>query len=149
MEHKNLKRQEIKELLNKRSGLFGLAGIESNDIRDIIAARKNGNRLADTALRTFAYRIKKYIGAYTSALGGLDAIVFTAGIRINAPSVRELVCLNLERLGIVIDTEKNMAENHCIREIQGRRSRVNILVIPTNEEKEIALEVKKLLFTGK
>ncbi|HEA66508.1 MAG TPA: acetate kinase [Desulfobacterales bacterium] len=149
IEHKKLEPQQVRELLNKQSGLFGLAGIGSSDLRDIFAARENGNQLADTAIRTFVYRIKKYLGAYTAALGGLDTIIFTAGIGENAPLVRKMVCQNLEELGIVIDSEKNAAGNQTIREIQHKDSRVNILVIPTNEEKEIALQVIKLLFTEK
>ena len=88
MEHKNLNSGQIGELLNKQSGLLGLAGVGSSDLRDILAAGQNGNQQADTAIYAFVYRIKKYIGAYTAAMGGLNAIVFTAGIGENSAFVR-------------------------------------------------------------
>lgn len=142
MEHKHMGPEEVNDLLNKKSGLLGLADVGSSDLRDIMAARAKGNRQADTAVRTFCYRIKKYIGAYAAAMGGLDVIVFTAGIGENSPPVRELVCQGLEDrtrgLGVVVDHAKNAAGNGKLCAIHGDESRVKVLVVPTNEEKEIA-----------
>ena len=145
MEHKQLDPRQISDLLNKQSGLLGLAEIGSSDLRDIFEASESGNRQTEVAVDVFTYRIKKYIGAYAFALGGIDAVVFTAGIGENSPGIRERVCSGLDGLGIVIDTEKNVAENPAEREIQHSDSRVKILVIPTNEEKQIALQTLKLL----
>jgi acetate kinase len=145
MEHKQLDPRQINDLLNKQSGLLGLAGIGSSDLRDIFEASESGNGQTDTALNVFAYRIKKYIGAYAFALGGIDAVVFTAGIGENSPGIRDMVCRGLEGLGIVMDTKKNDAGNLAEREIQHNDSQVKILVIPTNEEKQIALQTLELL----
>ncbi len=146
MEHKQLDPRQINDLLNKQSGLLGLAGIGSSDLRDIFEASESGNQQTNTAIGVFTYRIKKYIGAYAFALGGIDAVVFTAGIGENSPGIREMVCWGLEGLGIVMDTEKNVAGNLAEREIQHNDSRVKILVIPTNEEKQIALQTLELLY---
>jgi acetate kinase len=140
MEHKDLDPRQISRLLNKQSGLFGLAGIGSSDLRDIFQASETGNRQAESAIDVFTYRIKKYIGAFAFALGGIDAVIFTAGIGENSPAIRERVCKGLEGLGIVMDPEKNIAENLAEKEIQHDNSRVKILVIPTHEEKQIALQ---------
>ena len=145
MENKQLDPGQISDLLNKQSGLLGLAGIGSSDLRDIFAASKSGNRQTESAVDVFAYRIKKYIGAFTFALGGIDAVVFTAGIGENSPEIRERVCRGMEGLGIVIDTKKNVAGNLAEREIQRNDSQVKILVIPTNEEKQIALQTLEVL----
>ena len=145
MEHKQLDSAQINHLLNKQSGLLGLAGVGSSDLRDIFQASEKGNRQADQAIEIFTYRIKKYIGAYTFALGGIDALVFTAGIGENSPLIRELACQGLENLGIIIDPEKNAAINATCGEIQGDQSKVKVLVIPTDEEKEIALQTLELL----
>ena len=96
-------------------------------------------------IRVFVYRIKKYIGAYAFAMGGLDTIVFTAGIGENSSLIREWTCKGLERLGIQIDLDRNNAPNRGIREIHGRDSQVQVLVVPTDEEKEIALQTLELM----
>jgi acetate kinase len=145
MSHKKLDPRQVNDLLNKESGLLGLAETGSSDLRDIFEAREAGNRQADTALAVFTYRIRKYIGAYAFALGGVDSIVFTAGIGENAPLIREMVCRGLDRLGIVLDKEKNNAALRYAAEIQHIHSKVKILVIPTNEEKEIAGQTVALL----
>ena len=147
MEHKNLNFRQINELLNKQSGLLGLAGAGSSDLRDIFTASKKGNQQADTAISAFVYRIKKYIGAYTAAMGGLNAIVFTAGIGENSALIRELVCSGLEGLGIVLDLDKNARANRKSCQVQSDQSRVKILVVPTNEERAIALQTMQLLQT--
>jgi len=146
MEHKQLDPRQINELLNKQSGLLGLAGIGSNDMRDIFQACEKGNCQADMAVKVFTYRIKKYIGAYTFALGGIDAVVFTAGIGENSPSIRELVCQGLKNMGIIIDPQKNATATKTCREIQSEESPVKVLVIPTDEEREIALQTLELLY---
>jgi acetate kinase len=149
MEHKHMGPEEVNDLLNKKSGLLGLADVGSSDLRDIMAARAKGNRQADAAVRTFCYRIKKYIGAYAAAMGGLEVIVFTAGIGENSPPVRELVCEGLgdrrRGLGIAIDPGKNATANGKLGAIHSDESRVKVLVVPTNEEKEIANQTVEVL----
>lgn len=140
MEHKQLDVEQINHLLNKQSGLLGLADIGSNDLRDILSARKEGHQQAELALNTFIYRIKKYIGAYTAAMGGLDVIVFTAGIGENSAEVRDMVCAGLEDIGIILDQKKNAAADGKCCQIQHDRSRVKIMVIPTDEERAIAAQ---------
>ena len=124
-------------LLNKHSGLWGLSGI-SSDAREIIEEANAGNDRAFLALEVMTYRIKKYIGAYTAAMGGVDAIVFTAGIGENAPIVRKMACENLGYLGIEIDEERNESAVGVETEISSDRSKVRVFCIPTNEELVIA-----------
>ncbi len=148
MGRKQIEPQEIDHILNSQSGLLGLAEIGSSDMRDILAARSEGNRLADSAVRSFCYRIKKYLGAYAAAMGGLDVLVFTAGIGQHCPLVRRLVCEGLEGLnglGIVLDVKKNEDHANLPAAIHADHSVVKILVIATNEEKEIAQEVMRVL----
>ncbi len=131
--------------LNKKCGVFGVSGV-SSDFRDLIAAKEAGNDRARLALDMFSYSCKKYVGAYMAALGGLDAIVFTAGIGENTPTVRRDVLAGMEAFGIELDDEKNFAKNDgSIREISKASSRVKVLVIPTNEELVIARETAALL----
>jgi len=134
---------EVNALLNKHSGLVGISGV-SSDMREIIREMKNGNMRAKLAFDVFCYRVKKYIGAYTAVMGGVDAIVFTAGIGENSPDVRKSVCEGLEFLGIKIDDEKN---NSPEREkiITTDDSPVKALVIPTNEELVIALDTAEIV----
>lgn len=129
---------QIEELLNCKSGLLGLSGIGSGDMRDLEAAVKAGNQRAELAIHVFAYRVKKYIGAYAFVLGGLDAVVFTAGIGENSPLVRRLICEGLEAMGIVIDLDRNASHFENNGEIQHATSDVRLFVIPTDEESEIA-----------
>jgi acetate kinase len=135
--------EEINRMLQKESGLKGLTGF--SDLREIEAAANEGNQDCWNALRLTAYRIQKYIGAYTAALNGLDAIVFTAGIGENSATMRTLVCENLDFLGISIHSDKNNLRSKEIREIQQEGNRVKILVVPTNEELEIARQSFELL----
>ncbi len=131
--------------LNKKCGVLGVSGV-SSDFRDLAAAKDAGNDRARLALDMFAYSCKKYIGAYMAALGGLDVIVFTAGIGENTPDVRRDVVSGLEAFGIELDEKKNNFKNDgAIHEIQKASSRVKILVIPTNEELVIARETAALL----
>lgn len=135
--------EEVKEVLNKESGMLGLTGF--NDLRDIQSKAEKGNKDCQLALDMNAYRIKKYIGAYTAAMNGLDALIFTAGIGENSCLIRRLACLDMDYLGIELDLVKNEKKSSLLREINTDSSKVKILVIPTNEELEIAKQVYKLL----
>ncbi|GAA4272315.1 acetate kinase [Aquimarina gracilis] len=127
---------QVNDLLQKESGMLGLTGY--SDLRDIESEAEKGDADCRLALKMNAYRIKKFIGAYASVLNGLDAIVFTAGIGENSDVIRELVCEDQEFLGIELDKEKNAIRSKDIRDISKSSSKVRILVIPTNEELEIA-----------
>jgi acetate kinase len=134
---------EVSELLNKKSGMQGLTGL--SDMRDIRKAILSGDKNAALASDMYAYRIKKYIGAYTAVLNGLDAIVFTAGVGENAADIRARVCRNMEWFGIHLDEEKNEALTGSVRKISNDSSEVKILVIATNEELEIVKQCYELL----
>jgi acetate kinase len=127
---------QVSNLLNKRSGMLGLTG--QSDMRDITAAIEQGDENARLAYDLYAYHIKKYIGAYTAVLNGLDAIIFTAGVGENDEKVREMVCQDLDYLGIYLNTNQNKVRTKGINEISTADSKVKILVVPTNEELEIA-----------
>ncbi|MGF2410909.1 acetate/propionate family kinase [Ferruginibacter sp.] len=135
--------KEVSELLNKKSGMQGLTGL--SDMRDIRKAIEEGDEQAELASELYAYRIKKYIGAYAAALNGLDAIVFTAGVGENAADIRRRVCTNMQFLGINLDEAKNDIRSAEIRAINTANSPVKILVIPTNEELEIVKQCYNLL----
>ena len=128
--------EEVNALLSKKSGMLGLTG--HRDLRDIEAKAKTGNKECILALEMNAYRIKKYIGAYAAAMNGLDAVVFTAGIGENSSTLRSLVCTDMDYLGITLDPAKNESKSSNIREIGSTEAKVKILVVPTNEELEIA-----------
>jgi acetate kinase len=144
MAREELSLHEANTLLNKHSGMQGISGV-SSDMRDIIAESQKGNTIAQLALDIYCYRIRKYIGAYAAAMGGLDALVFTAGIGENSPVVRKKCCENLEFLGIQIDDEKNEEAIRVETEIQTDDSSVKVLCIPTNEELVIALDTKRII----
>jgi len=135
--------KDIDRLLNKESGVKGLCGI--NDMREVEDRAAAGEESSKTALDVYSYRIKKYIGAYYAALGRVDAIVFTAGIGENSPNIRGMCCEGLEDMGILLDAVKNEKRSKKNRDISSPESRVKILVIPTNEEKRIARETKRVL----
>ncbi|MBW1901382.1 MAG: acetate/propionate family kinase, partial [Deltaproteobacteria bacterium] len=141
--HLKMSLDEIDELLNKESGLKGICG--TNDMREVLEKRETGDERAEIALDIYAYRIKKYIGAYFAVLGGLHGLIFTGGIGENAPVVRELCCRGLGRLGIEIDEGKNNAAGKGVREINSPDRGVKILVVPTNEELKIAQETKMVI----
>ncbi len=130
-------------LLNKESGLKGICG--ENDMRTISEAAEQGDSQAKLALSIFCYRLKKYIGAYMAALGGVDCIVFTGGIGENSAIVRQMSCQGMERLGLILDREKNSIRQKEILEIQASDSPVTILVIPTDEEYEIASQTLQVI----
>ncbi|UQD56780.1 acetate/propionate family kinase [Flavobacterium sp. K5-23] len=134
---------EVYNMLQKESGMLGLTGY--SDLRDIEAHAEKGNANCQLALAMNAYRIKKYIGSYTAVMNGLDAIVFTAGVGENSSYVRKLVCTDMEYFGIELDNEKNEIRSKEIREINLPESKTKVLVIPTNEEIEIAKQVYNLL----
>ncbi|WP_158829209.1 acetate/propionate family kinase [Mucilaginibacter lacusdianchii] len=135
--------EQVSNLLNKRSGMLGLTG--QSDMRDITQAIEQGDENAKLAYDLYAYRIKKYIGAYTAVLNGLDAIIFTAGVGENDAKVREMVCADLSYLGIELDAAKNQTRSKEINEISTASSRVKVLVVPTNEELEIARQCYELM----
>ncbi len=131
---------------NKKSGMIGISGV-SSDFRDIRGAADNGNHRAQLALDIFAYSVKKYVGSYTAALGGIDCLVFTAGVGENDGLIRSKVCKGLEYLGIQIDKEKNeQGNNGQIRDLSKEGSKVKVLVIPTNEELVIARDTISVAF---
>jgi acetate kinase len=127
---------QISTLLQKESGMLGLTGY--SDLRDIQTEAEKGNSDCQLALEMNAYRIKKYIGSYAAVLNGLDAIVFTAGIGENSSVIREMACRDLDFLGIELNLDKNNQRSQDIRAINTEASKVKILVVPTNEELEIA-----------
>lgn len=143
MEKENLDIDGINEVLNKKSGVFGVSGV-SSDFRDLDAASKEGNKRAQAALKMFSYGIKKYIGAYCAAMGGTDAVVFTAGVGENDGAMRAAIVDGLEFLGIKIDAEKNKLRGEAI-DISAEGASVRTLVIPTDEEMMIATETERLV----
>ena len=134
---------EIEMILNKESGLKGICGV--NDMREIQNRAQGGDAQAELALDMFCYRVKKYIGSYYAALGSLDVIVFTGGIGENSAVVRSRSCEGLSGLGISLDERRNNAAAGGIREIQAGESRVRILVVPTDEELEIAQQTVEVI----
>ena len=134
---------DVTTMLNKQSGMLGLTGF--SDLRDIQSNAEKGDQDCQLALAMNAYRIKKFIGSYAAALNGLDAIIFTAGIGENSSYIRKLVCTDMEFFGIELDDVKNEIRSKEIREINLPQSKTKILVIPTNEEIEIANQVYDLL----
>jgi acetate kinase len=136
MEKENMNAQQIDDYLNRRSGILGISGL-SSDFRDLESAANRGDDRSQLAIDVFAYKVKKYIGGYVAAMGGVDAIVFTAGLGENSPFMRDKICNGLEYLGTRVDPELNQVRGKE-REISVRRARVKIFVIPTNEELVIA-----------
>ena len=136
---------EASTLLNKHSGLIGISG-ESSDMREILAAVKDNQQRAKWAFEIFAYRIKKYIGAYTAAMGGLDGLIFTGGIGENSYEVRKEVCKDLSFLGIELDESKNQNSEDLISK---DNSKVAVMRIATNEELVIALDTARLVAENK
>jgi acetate kinase len=134
---------EVSTMLNKHSGLVGISG-ESSDMREIEQAVSEGDKKATYAFNVFTYRIKKYIGAYASAMGGLDTVVFTGGIGENSTNVRRDVCENMDFLGIKLDPELNKnPKGEAI--ISSKDSKIKVLRIPTNEELVIAMDTEEIV----
>lgn len=135
---------EIMSILNKKSGMYGLSGYLSSDSRDLHAACEEGKPEGIRTVKAFCYRVAKYIGAYTAAMNGVDAVCFTAGIGENSPETREAVCEYLGYLGISIDKEQNKKRGEDVV-ISTADSKVKVMVIPTNEELAIARETAALV----
>ena len=144
MSREELSLHEGNTLLNKHSGLAGISGV-SSDMREVIAASNGGNANATLALDVYCYRLKKYIGAYVAALGGLDGLIFTAGVGENSPVVRALTCRGMDYFGISIDVLKNDSATGKETDISGPEARVRTLVIPTNEELVIAKDTERIV----
>ena len=134
---------EVMTILNKKSGVYALSGGVSSDFRDLEAGAAEGNEKCQLALDKFAYEVKKYIGAYAAALGGLDVLVFTAGVGENGVLMRSMICQGLEFLGVKLDPEKNKLRGDE-RIISAEDSKVTVWVIPTNEELMIAQDTAEL-----
>ena len=142
MEKENVGSQAISTIVNKYGGILGISGI-SSDMREIDDAIQSGNERAALALKTYNYRIKKYIGSYAAALGGLDILVFTGGVGENQWRVRAAVCEDMEFAGIKLDEDKNKNIRGVDAVISAEDSRVKVVVIPTDEELMIALDTLK------
>lgn len=143
MEHEGYTLEQLSTLLNKQSGLLGIGG--SSDMRDIRKLITLGDEAAILAVKLYAYRIKKFIGSYTAVLNGIDAIIFTAGVGENDVDMRKAVCEELDYLGISLDETKNTGYSGQATDISVAEAKVRILVIPTNEEFEIANQCFSLI----
>ncbi|HPE89880.1 MAG TPA: acetate kinase [Spirochaetia bacterium] len=139
--------QDLTTMINKKSGLLGLSGI-SNDLRDLEAAAEKGNRNAIEALDVYAHRVRQYIGAYMAELVKVDAIVFTGGVGQHGVKMRERICHRLENIGIMMDYEANRDDGSGEGAVSQPYSPTAILVIPTNEELQIAMDAYGILFAG-
>ena len=142
MTQNDLSIDEMMTVLNKKSGVLGISGV-SSDFRDLDNAAAEGNDRAQLALDKFAYEVKKYIGAYIAAMGGVDVLTFTAGVGENSSSMRASICEGLECFGIKLDPEKNKGRGEI--EISADDSDVRIFIIPTNEELMIARDTLALV----
>ena len=147
MEKEDLELDQTNNLLNKHSGLLGISGI-GNDMRELEKAAGEGHTRAQLAIEVFCYRIRKYIGAYTAALGGVDHIIFTAGIGQNSAQIRRKSCQGLEFLGIEFSEERNQALNRKEGLITADDSRAKVWIIPTNEELVIARDTMLCVSNG-
>ncbi|OIP04960.1 MAG: acetate kinase [Bacteroidetes bacterium CG2_30_32_10] len=145
MKKQNLNLDQANDLINKKSGVLGISGI-SYDMRDVEdAAWKNSNKRALLALQMYYYRVRKYIGAYAAAMGGLDLLIFTGGIGENGFETREKICENLEFIGVNIDKEKNHGLRAKLELISKPESKVKVMVVPTNEELVIAQDTLRIV----
>ena len=144
MEKLDMSPHEMSDFLNKKSGVLGITGI-SSDMRDVEAAANEGNERAVLALKMYAYRVKKYIGSYAAAMGGVDAVVFTAGVGENQTGLRADICRGLEFLGIEIDEAVNATARGREAVISSPSSRVKVVVVPTDEEIVIARDTQALV----
>jgi len=143
VEQKGYTIEEVDKILNKESGMYGITG--KTDMREIESCVVNGDPISKLSYDMYTYRIKQFIGNYAAAMNGLDAIVFTAGVGENDTCVREMVCKDMEYFGFSIDDAKNSVRSGEIREINKEDSRTKVLVIPTNEELEIAKQSLELM----
>jgi acetate kinase len=139
MEKEEIDYSSLNTLLNKHSGLLGISGI-SSDMREIESAAAEGDERASLSLKMYNYRVKKYIGAYAAAMGGVDIIVFTGGVGENGYEIRENICRDLDFIGIDFDRQKNEGVRGKELVISKKGSKVTVIVVPTNEELVIATE---------
>jgi acetate kinase len=144
MEKEEIDFASLNTLINKHSGMLGISGV-SSDMREIEAAAAQGNERAILALKMYDYRIKKYIGAYAAAMGGVDILVFTGGVGENAWVTRENICADLEFMGIIFDRDKNKGVLSKEVIISSDKSKTTIVIIPTNEEFVIASDTKEIV----
>lgn len=144
MKHENFTPDQMSDLLNKKSGFLGMSG-KTSDSRDLIAAAQEGSERAQIAIDMFRYEIKKYIGSYAAAMGGLDAIIFTGGIGENSDDLRAEVCEGLEFIGVQIDDAKNTELNHEEGRISVDDGKVQVWIVPTNEELLIARDTRDII----
>ena len=142
-EKENLNIQQMNDVLNKKSGLQGISGV-SSDMRDLETAANEGNERAKLALNMFSYRVKKYVGAYAAAMGGVDVILFTGGIGENGSAVREAVCKNMEYMGVKLDEKINAGLRSKDTVISTADSRVKVMLVTTDEELVIATDTYNL-----
>jgi acetate kinase len=142
-EKENLSPQDINRICNKESGVLGVSGV-SNDNRDVAEAAQNGNERAQLAIDMQRYQILKFVGSYIAAMNGVDAIAFTGGIGENDAALRKYVCENLTYLGAEIDDDKNSIRGKEVK-ISTENSKVNIYIIPTNEELAIARDTLQII----
>jgi len=147
IEKEELSLANVHALLNKHSGLLGLSGY-AGDMRDLLAEAEQGDRRCNEAVDVFCYRAKKYIGSYMAALNGADALIFTGGIGENSPTIRAKIVQDLEYLGLEIDQKKNN-EIEGFGPIHSEQSKVEIYVVPTNEELVIAIDAAKIAIASK
>ena len=147
LEERGYSSKDLSTLVNKKSGLLGLSGI-SNDLRDLEGAVDIGNMDAVEALEVYAHRVRKYIGAYSAELFKVDGLVFTGGIGQHGVRMRERICHRLENIGSVMDYARNEASGHKEGIVSTPYSPTTILVIPTNEELQIAIDVADIVFPG-
>lgn len=142
MDKEGMGTEQVNSFLNKKCGVMGISGV-SSDFRAIEEAAEQGNNRASLAMEMFAYRVRKYIGAYAAAMGGVDAVVFTAGLGENSPSMRASICQDLEFMGIEIDQAKNNVRGKEV-DVSTAQAKVRVLLIPTNEELMIARDTVEL-----
>ena len=142
MQKKGLDAAGVDKYMNKECGVLGVSGV-SSDFRDLEDAAAKGNERAQLALDMFCYQVKRYVGAYAAAMGGVDAIVFTAGVGENDIHTRQQVCAGLEILGVKLDADRNNVRGK-VTEISAADSKVKVFLIPTNEELAIAQDTLRL-----
>ena len=143
MDNEDLSSKQVNDILNKKSGIQGVSGV-SSDFRDVLEEAEKGNRRAALGLEMFAYQVKKYIGSYAAAMGGIDAIIFTAGIGENDADLRLNATKGLEFLGVAVDPVKNKVRGQEV-DVSTESAKVRTLVIPTNEELAIARDTYELV----
>jgi acetate kinase len=144
MEKEEIDYSSLNTLLNKHSGVLGISGI-SSDMREVESAAEEGEERAVLALKMYEYRVKKYIGAYAAAMGGVDILIFTGGVGENASESRENICKGLEFMGLIFDRNANAGVHGKELVISKKESKVTVMVVPTNEEFVIASETREIV----